>query len=422
MGLGENHVTKRRVWRRWAAALLTLAAAGGCGDRPGEPAHSATPLPRYWQGMVTEPRPEAWTAAPPRISPNASTASGDELRALRQLAVDAPPPAAVAEIEVAADAVASTASSPVVAVPTPMTIDGAPTGAIVNDRAAAKIRRGYELAERGAYFAARSEFVAALRMIADAKDQLYGAPRRTIALADGLRALDEAKDFSSPASDAPAKLSMAVIVSSHRTPAAKDLPGDELLPQQLAEAYFRYAQEQLGAAVAGEPAGSMALHALGKLATRMGRIEPEKNPQADRRALALQNAALLARDDNHLAAHELGVLLAESGHYAESERLLRQVAGHAPDPVVFRNLARVDRRLGRADLAVRDEQQAEYLAARGAGGDQSIAWVPAAALARTPDPLGPMATPGRMASAPGVPGGLPQPAPMTARAPGMFQR
>jgi hypothetical protein len=71
---------------------------------------------------------------------------------------------------------------------------------------------------------------------------------------------------------------------------------------------------------------------------------------------------------------------------------------------------------------MRDEQQAESLAARGAGGDQNIAWVPAAALARTPDPLGPMTTPARMAATPGVPGGSSQPALMTARAPGMSQR
>jgi tetratricopeptide (TPR) repeat protein len=418
MGLGDNHhFTTGRGSRRWTAALLTLAAAAGCGDRPAEPANDASPLPRYWQGMVTEPRPEAWAVVPPGVSAGASTGSVGALLSPREIAADDPKPVDDPTVDVAGEPI-----SPTVVTPSPMAIDGAPTGAIVNDRAAAKIRRGYELAERGAYFAARSEFIAALRMIAEAKDQLYGAPRRTIALADGLRALDEAKDFSAFASDAPAKLSMTVIVSSHRTPAAKDLTVDELLPQQLAEAYFRYAQEQLGAAVAGEPAGSMALHALGKLASRMGRIEPAKNPQADRRALTLQNAALMARNDNHLAAHELGVLLAESGHYGESEQLLRQVAAHAPDPVVFRNLARVERRLGRADLATRDEQQAAFLVARGAGGDPNIAWVPAEALARTPDAMGPMATPARMAAAPGGPAGSPQSAPMTARAPGMYQR
>jgi tetratricopeptide (TPR) repeat protein len=168
---------------------------------------------------------------------------------------------------------------------------------------------------------------------------------------------------------------------------------DDMLPQQLASMYLEYAGRQLGAAVAGEPAGSMALHALGKIHSRMGRIEPAANPQADRLAFALQQAALLARSDNHMAAHELGVLLAESGHYAESDAMLQQVAQRAPHPVVFRNLARVERQLGRPDLAVASERQAEYLASRGVGGDGNVMWVPAETLMRTSDPLAPAAPP-----------------------------
>ncbi|HMP07852.1 MAG TPA: hypothetical protein PJ982_15995 [Lacipirellulaceae bacterium] len=147
--------------------------------------------------------------------------------------------------------------------------------------------------------------------------------------------------------------------------------------------------------------------ALGKLASRMGRFEPAQCPLAERQALALQNAALLARSDNHLAAHELGVLLAENGHLLASEQVLRQVAAHAPHPTVYRNLARVERRLGRPDLAAGSENQAAVLAAQ-MGGDQPVQWVSADALARTPDAMGPSTNPPR----PGAAG------PMTARGPG----
>jgi hypothetical protein len=274
----------------------------------------------------------------------------------------------------------------------PQPSPGAPTGAVVNDRATARIRHGFELAERGAYFAARNEFVDVLRMIASAKDQMYGSPRRTLALADGLRALDEAADFS-PAAAGVGELRHSVIVASHQTPVAKSLAVDGMLPEQLADAYLEYAGRQLGAAVAGEPAGSMALHALGKLHSRLGRVEPEQNPQADRCAFALQQAALLARSDNHMAAHELGVLLAEGGHLAESGMMLRQVAERAPDPVVFRNLARVESQLGRPDVAAAYQRSAELLAARGNAPGGPVQWVPPATLARTPDPLAPPANP-----------------------------
>jgi hypothetical protein len=270
---------------------------------------------------------------------------------------------------------------------------GQPTGAVVNERATAKIRRGNELAERGAYFAARNQFVDALRLIAEAKDRLHGSPRRTVALAAGLRAIDEAEDFSPNAAGIAGDLKLSVIVASHQTPAAKGLALDDVLPQQLADMYLEYAGRQLGAAVAGEPSGSMALHALGKVHSRLGRLEPAAHPQADRLAFALQQAALLARSDNHLAAHELGVLLAECGHYAESDAMLLQVAQRAPHPVVFRNLARVERQLGRPDLAAASERQAEYLATRGVGGEGNVVWVPVDALVRTPDPLAPAAPP-----------------------------
>jgi tetratricopeptide (TPR) repeat protein len=282
------------------------------------------------------------------------------------------------------------------------TMTGSPTGAIVIERAQAKIRRGYTLAQRGASFAARSEFVEALRMIAEAKDQKHGAPRRSLALANGLRALEEAADFAPHGADLDADLDLAVIVSSHRTAVAKVPEAAQLMPQQLADLYFRYAQLQLGGAVAGEPAGSMALHALGKIHSQLGRTEPELNPQADRRAFALQQAALLARDDNHLAAHELGVLLAESGHYIESDHLLSQVASLQPHPVVFRNWARVQRKLGRDHMALASEQHAQALVARGASGGP-VTWVPPAKLAQTGDPSGSPTPTAQVANAPAAP-------------------
>ncbi|HEX6960220.1 MAG TPA: hypothetical protein VF175_00015, partial [Lacipirellula sp.] len=282
------------------------------------------------------------------------------------------------------------------------TATGSPTGAVVCERAQARIREGYALARRGASFAARREFLEALQMIAEAKDQKHGAARRTIALANGLRALEEAADFVPRAPGANSGLSLEVIVSSHRTPVAKTHAAAEVMPQQLADLYYRYAQLQLGGAVAGEPAGSMALHALGKVYSQLGKTEPEAHPQADRCAFALQQAALLARDDNHLAAHELGVLLAETGHYVEAEHLLAQVAARQPHPVVFRNWARVQRELGQEQLAAMSEQHARALATRNADGGV-VTWVPPATLAETGDALAPMAPPANRPPAPPTP-------------------
>ena len=282
------------------------------------------------------------------------------------------------------------------------TVTGHPTGAVVSEQAQAKIRRGYKLAQRGAYFAARAEFVETLRMIAEAKDQKRGASRRSTALANGLRALDEAADFAPRGTSIESRLDIDVIIASHRTPVAKEA-GTRLMPQQLSDLYYRYAQLQLGAAVAGEPAGSMALHALGKLYSQVGRAEPQRIAQADRRAFALQQAALLARSDNHLAAHELGVLLAEMGHLVDSEYILAQVASREPHPVVYRNLARIQRKLGREELALASEQQARVLTEQGVSSMNGIVWVDPQTLARTGDPLAPSIPPSQVASGPPVP-------------------
>ncbi|QDS97637.1 tetratricopeptide repeat protein [Adhaeretor mobilis] len=251
---------------------------------------------------------------------------------------------------------------------------GVMTGAKVNERAIAKIRRGYKLAGKGAYYAAKSEFIGVLQMISQAKDSKHGKPRRTIALAAGLRALEEAEDFTPQGAELDAEVPVDVVASGHRTPLDIDLKKTSLLPQQVMDRYFRYAQYKLGGSVAGEPAGSMALHALGKLHSQLGKLEPEQNPLAQRHAYAFQQAALMAHDGNHLAAHELGVLMAEAGHYQEASLLLDQVVQQQPHPTVLRNLARVQKELGNTQLAAATRARARDLE-RASGTTNGVAWV-----------------------------------------------
>ncbi|MBA3484029.1 MAG: hypothetical protein H0T51_19670 [Pirellulales bacterium] len=429
------------AWRRAiGCALVAGATVVGCGDAPMEAltdASSARPIseaPRYLQCEHVEPTLELVPL--PAIDEQAIEVAADTgpcLQPPQPLPLDAftelpsidgdlapapVVPAAPAALEPVqpedadnphmAQAVAEAESLLADASPT---ATGSPTGAMVTERAQAKIRRGYALAHRGANYAARSEFLEVLRMIAEAKDQKHGARRRTVALANGLRALDEATDFAPRGAEFDVNASMAVIVSSHRTTVAKTPAAEALMPQQLADLYFRYAQLQLAGAVAGEPAGSMALHALGKLYSQLARTEAEANPQADRRAFALQQAALLARDDNHLAAHELGVLLAETGHYIESEHLLNQVAAREPHPVVFRNLARVQRMLGHEQMAMASDRQAQTMATRGPANNNGIIWVPPAALAQTGDAMPAAAPQTHVAAKPPIP----KPRPATAQ-------
>ncbi len=252
----------------------------------------------------------------------------------------------------------------------------------VNQIAKKKIRAAYAIANRGGYYAARQELIEVLRMISHAKDAQQGIPKRTQALAYGLRALEEAEDFAPRGIQLEADLMIDVLCASHRTPIAKQMKFEDVLPHQMMNGYFRYAQLKLADAVTGEPAGSMALHALGKLATQLGQVEPEKHRLSQRRAIAFQQAALLAHDQNHLAAHELATLLADAGHFAEAEKLLQQVASRDPNAVVLRNLSLMQEKLGLSRQSIANLAIANQLSQQGASGTNNVQWVSPQAFSR----------------------------------------
>ncbi len=254
-------------------------------------------------------------------------------------------------------------------------VTGVLTDSRVNELAKTKIQQAYAMAGRGSQYVARQKLIEALRMISQAKDAQQGTPDRTVALAAGLRALREAEDFAPRGTQLEAELDIKVLCASHRTPIANQADSANLLPRLMMDRYLRYAQLQLALSVAGEPAGSMALHALGKLNSQLGRLEPEKNRLAERKAIAYQQAALLAHNQNFLAAHELGVLLATSGHFVESQQLLLLVAAREPNAVVYRNLARVQEKLGQRTQALANRDHARQLSQQGATGTNNVQWV-----------------------------------------------
>lgn len=252
---------------------------------------------------------------------------------------------------------------------------GAPTDKRLDEQCRQKIGSAFQLSQRGAAYAARKELIEILRLISQAKDDREQTRSHTASLAAGLRALEEAEDFMPRGSQLEADMKLSVICAAHRTPVSRELDLGKMLPSQMTERYNRYAQIKLAHAVAGEPAGSMALYALGKLNSQLAASEPEQSPHATRRGVAFQQASLLAHNENYMAAHELGVLLAESGHYPEARHLLAQVASEQPNAVVYRNLARVQEALGRSSEAMASRAEAQRLAQLGRGPRSQVSWV-----------------------------------------------
>ena len=244
----------------------------------------------------------------------------------------------------------------------------------VAQQADRQTRHGFELAGRGAYFAARSEFIGALRLVAEGLDSegkatasanVSSASGQTAAtnvhcraLAAALTAMKEAEDFLPGGSRLEADLDLPAIVAAHATPVLKDNAA-KMTPLTALRCYLTFAQEQFAAAAGREVAGSMALHALGKLHAALAQKKGTPIVAPESKAMVFYQAALLVYPKNYMAANDLGVLLAQCGRYGDARAMLQRSVALCPQSTGWRNLAVVYRQLGQAALAQRAAAQSE---------------------------------------------------------------
>jgi tetratricopeptide (TPR) repeat protein len=271
----------------------------------------------------------------------------------RTLEATLPPPAATSE------------RLPTTAVPLPQesgslpwagTSAPSPEMQAVLEQAEERLRQGFKLAERGALYLARAEFVGVLELIAQANDLQRGTQFYTESLTAGLAALEESRDFvrTRPMGK---QLDIELIVSGHRTQILKQAD-QTISPLVAARRYYTYAQEQLAGAAGGEARSSIALYGLGKAATISGENAPAEKMQWTAQAMVLHQAALMADRGNFRAANELGVILARNGDWLHARNLLVHSVRLSPHPSTFRNLAVAHTRLGETQLAAAASQQA----------------------------------------------------------------
>jgi tetratricopeptide (TPR) repeat protein len=245
------------------------------------------------------------------------------------------------------------------------------------------VRHGISLTERNALYLARSEFLAALQLVAQANDAQQSVQFYSDALSAGLTALDESDDFVRPRRVGK-KLDIQRTIAGHKTPILKQEDPKRLSPAAAAKRYQTYAQEQLGAAAGREPSGSRALFGLGKLAVALGQGSPAAQQRARTEATVFYQAALLADSMNGRAANELGVLLARSGEFARARDLLVHSVRLNPHPSTHRNLAAVYAKLGQASLAEQAVSQAVALERAGhRRSGPAVQWLDPATFAAT---------------------------------------
>ncbi len=212
------------------------------------------------------------------------------------------------------------------------------------------VDRGFRLAEKGAFYSAKSEFRQALRTVSQALDTHFATNEYSESLEAGWLALDEADDFSAHSQRGP-RVDVELIVESHQSPILKNYDLTGVSPVLAMQHYFVHAQERLVQAGGRAPVASRALHGLGKLHMVLG----EKSTSAARlhgpKAMAFHQTALTTDPTNFMAANELGVLLARFGKLQEARNLLQYAVSFYPTPETWQNLSTVHQRLGEASLA-----------------------------------------------------------------------
>ncbi|MGA2796357.1 MAG: hypothetical protein ABSE63_02135 [Thermoguttaceae bacterium] len=219
-------------------------------------------------------------------------------------------------------------------------------------------RHGLELAGRGAYFAARSELIAALRLLAQGLDADGHTKNHAKSLAAGLTALKEAEDFLAGDVRMEADLNLPAIIAGHSTTVLKDADMASVTSLTALKSYFTFAQEKLAQAAGSEVAGSMALRGLGKLHEELAKEKSPGTKAAGPKAIAFYQAALLVCPQNFMAANDLGVMLARNGNYEDARKMLEYSLSLDMQSTVWHNLAVVYEHLGCGDQARQAQQQA----------------------------------------------------------------
>ncbi|MGQ9505646.1 MAG: polysaccharide biosynthesis/export family protein [Thermogutta sp.] len=253
---------------------------------------------------------------------------------------------------------------------------------------------GYDLAGRGAFFAARAKFRDALVVLAQALDAEARTYQHSQMLDAAWVALKEAEDFLPQHGSRAFPGNLAQIIARHDSPALKDLPLDFLTPLEAYQIYLGFAQDLLSRAMASEITGSMALRGLGKIYAESGRSADLLRGNSEAQAMVFYQAALNVWPGNYMAANDLAVLLARGGRWDDAVCVLEYASRIQPDPVILANLAKVNRQRELTRQTPPLVASSSEVAEKNRGySTLQIAWVPPEVLAEGGIPTGSLAVP-----------------------------
>ena len=321
-----------------AAAPAGLTAGAGMGKTPQSMEAQAPPIP-------------------PQLADESPATSPTALQSVVAPAIaNSAPNAEQPTLAIAQPAVTNTNDPPAVQ----NSLPSMSASLVVEERALQHIIYGKSLARRGSVFAARQEFMQALRMITESYDMQSGSRAYTDKLAVGLRALAESDDFVAIDTEQQMNMDLRGILETHSTRVIDPSRAAEISPIQAMQAYYAYSVEQLQQAIGQSVVASDALHALGKLLTTTARFDASGKPQDRTKSIVMHQVALAANPANHLSANELGVLLASNGRWEQALDLFSQSLRVQATAATWKNLATAHEQLAlRLDDPQKQRQQQE---------------------------------------------------------------
>ncbi len=223
--------------------------------------------------------------------------------------------------------------------------------AVVSQRAREHISYGISLARRGANYAARQEFLQALRLITESRDVHVGTRQHTRQLAAALTALRESDDFVNAETTSQLMLDLQPILATHASQVLDANQIDGITPIQAMQAYGDFAVKQFSDACGRSAVASESLHSLGQLLNQTAAIDPSGR-QGDRaKAMVMFQASLQVDPTNYRSANELGVLMARNGRWQQAKRLFIDSLRISQTREAWQNLAKVHQILGEHSLS-----------------------------------------------------------------------
>ena len=232
----------------------------------------------------------------------------------------------------------------------------------VEAKAIERVSYGKSLARRGAFFAAKEEFLRSLYLVAEAYDRQSGSMNYSRRLKAGLRALEEANDFESFSSQNDSLQARTFVLESHSTKLVHPVDAGRFASDQFVETYCRYAKSQIEQALGRSPAASEGLFAYAKILVAERKVGVNKKLIDPQVAWTLFWVSATANPLNHQSVNQLGVGYLESGRLNKAGDMFLRAVKVSNGAVYWRNLAEVHLRLAKASRSAQERESQMILA------------------------------------------------------------